>query len=220
MGAEKRMSDDIIEAKLNHAEDLIAAAERVEALENEVAELEREVELLRSMTDNMRADIKRQLEVSHSHDQKAVKAGISERKAVERAEAAEARAERLAGALREIAKGEGVYGAQAHEYKQIARAALASEPDSAQPKNIELKPGWLKEDLEHARKRSEELWPTPAHAGRPDSAVREAERRVIDDALHAAEVHEGAVTSGTEKEAALRSLFNYVRALAAARKEG
>lgn len=32
--------------------------------------------------------------------------------------------ERYRKALEEIARGEGVYGAQAHEYKQIARAAL------------------------------------------------------------------------------------------------
>lgn len=43
-----------------------------------------------------------------------------------RAEKAEAGAERLAAALEKIASGDGVYGAQAHEYKQIARAALQS----------------------------------------------------------------------------------------------
>lgn len=32
----------------------------------------------------------------------------------------------MAQALRQIANGEGTYGAQAHEYKQIARAALAN----------------------------------------------------------------------------------------------
>ena len=33
--------------------------------------------------------------------------------------------ERLFGALQKIANGDGVYGAQAHEYKQTARAAIA-----------------------------------------------------------------------------------------------
>lgn len=50
---------------------------------------------------------------------------IGEEKA--RAEAAEQRCARLEAALEEIANGEGVYGAQAHEYKQIARAALENE---------------------------------------------------------------------------------------------
>lgn len=37
---------------------------------------------------------------------------------------AAAEIERLQAALQRIAVGEGVYGAQAHEYKQIARSAL------------------------------------------------------------------------------------------------
>lgn len=40
--------------------------------------------------------------------------------------AAAAELERLQAALTQIAAGEGVYGAQAHEYKQIARSALGS----------------------------------------------------------------------------------------------
>ncbi len=35
--------------------------------------------------------------------------------------------ERLRNALEQIANGEGTYGAQAHEYKMIARAALTTE---------------------------------------------------------------------------------------------
>jgi hypothetical protein len=38
--------------------------------------------------------------------------------------AARAEIERLKFALKEIAKGDGIYGAQAREYKDIARAAL------------------------------------------------------------------------------------------------
>lgn len=38
--------------------------------------------------------------------------------------AAQKRIGKLEEALRKIANGEGAYGAQAHEYKQIARAAL------------------------------------------------------------------------------------------------
>lgn len=37
--------------------------------------------------------------------------------------------ERLRTALEEIATGEGTYGWQAHEYKQIARGALKKEDD-------------------------------------------------------------------------------------------
>lgn len=35
--------------------------------------------------------------------------------------------------LSDIAKGDGVYGAQAHEYKQIARRALAYKPGDPHP---------------------------------------------------------------------------------------
>lgn len=38
------------------------------------------------------------------------------------------RCEIYRAALEKIAVGDGVYGAQAHEYKQIARAALNQEP--------------------------------------------------------------------------------------------
>jgi hypothetical protein len=38
--------------------------------------------------------------------------------------------DRLAEALRKIATGDGVYGMQAHEYKQIARAALKEPLDA------------------------------------------------------------------------------------------
>ena len=40
--------------------------------------------------------------------------------------------EDLLEALKKIDAGEGVYGAQAHEYKQIARAAIAAAKDAAQ----------------------------------------------------------------------------------------
>jgi hypothetical protein len=39
-----------------------------------------------------------------------------------------AKAPAMYEALEKIANGDGVYGAQAHEYKQIARAALAASP--------------------------------------------------------------------------------------------
>ena len=44
--------------------------------------------------------------------------------------AATQRAERLEAALREIAVGDGYYGAQAREYKDIARAALRSTTET------------------------------------------------------------------------------------------
>lgn len=42
---------------------------------------------------------------------------------------AQAEIDRLREALRKIANGEGVYGQQAHEYKQIARAALENSDE-------------------------------------------------------------------------------------------
>ena len=51
---------------------------------------------------------------------------------VEALKQAQAENERLREALEQISNGEGRYGAQAFEYKQIARQALTKEPSSDQ----------------------------------------------------------------------------------------
>ena len=59
-------------------------------------------------------------------------AGTHWQRILEALKQAQAENERLRGTLEQISNGEGRYGAQAFEYKQIARQALTKEPSSDQ----------------------------------------------------------------------------------------
>lgn len=81
----------------------LAAADRLEQLTDEVGDAQIEMSRLEAERDSARGEM--------------------ERLAAER--------DVLRAALSRIALGDGYYGAQAREYKQVARAALAGQPEPA-----------------------------------------------------------------------------------------